>query len=220
MQAITTYIKQSWQYLLLNAAILWIATYAFFGLAEEVWERETLAWDNQIALALHSLSSPLLDRIMTFITWSGFQLAIPLTLLLVGWFWWQQERRRAVFAVVAVAGAALTGVLLKAIFQRPRPTIFTPLFVETSYSFPSGHTLTAVGLYGFVAILLWRSGRRGWAIVSALWAVLVGISRIYLGVHYPSDVLASFAVGTIWLLVVAYQYDQTQKKEKSDAITG
>lgn len=209
MKTVTTHLKQTWRPLLISAAILWLATYTFFELAGDVWERQTFAWDNQIALGLHSFSSPLLDQIMTSVTWSGFQMAILLTLLLVSWFWWRDERQLALFTLIAVAGAALSGALLKAIFQRPCPTIFPPLHGETSYSFPSGHTLTAVGLYGFVAILLWRSGRRGWAVMSALWALVVGISRIYLGVHYPSDVLASLAVGAVWLVIVAFQLDRT-----------
>lgn len=209
LDTITTTLKQSWRTLLFNGIILWIATYIFYELAGDVWERETFAWDSQIALGIHSLSAPWLDRLMTIITWTGFELVIVFTLLLVGWFVWHQKQRHALFTVIAVAGAALTGGLLKVIFQRARPTIFTPLYEATSYSFPSGHTLTAVGLYGFLAILLWRSGRRGLAVASVLWAGLVGVSRIYLGVHYPSDVLASFAVGAIWLVLVAYQFNRT-----------
>jgi undecaprenyl-diphosphatase len=93
-------------------------------------------------------------------------------------------------------------LLLKLLFARPRPNVFPPLTLETSFSFPSGHTMAAVAFYGLIAILLWRDHHYGWALLPGLWVPLVALSRIYLGVHYPSDVLASLAVGTIWLALI------------------
>jgi undecaprenyl-diphosphatase len=162
-------LKQSWRPLLINGAILLVAVSIFFGLAEEVLEKEAFAWDSWIASGLHSLSAPLLDTLMTAITWTGYQIAVPLALLVVTWLWSQRAYRRATFMGIAVAGAGLLSLWLKGIFQRVRPTLFTPLQIETSYSFPSGHTLMAVGVYGFVAMLLWRSQRRGWAVLVGLW---------------------------------------------------
>jgi len=84
--------------------------------------------------------------------------------------------------------------------------VFPPLTTETSYSFPSGHAMAAVAVYGVLALLLWQRGKRGWAVLAGAWVPLVAISRVYLGVHYPSDVLASLALGTIWLIIVWFTH--------------
>ncbi len=108
--------------------------------------------------------------------------------------------------LVLVAGQELINNLFKILVARPRPDNL-PLAHETSYSFPSGHSMAAVVFYGALAIWLRRKnygGRYanwGWFVLAALLALLIGISRVYLGVHYPSDVLAGFLVGTVWLLI-------------------
>jgi membrane-associated phospholipid phosphatase len=107
--------------------------------------------------------------------------------------------------IVAVAGSALLNQLLKRIFQRPRPHFAHPLLVETSYSFPSGHAMESFVAYGtlaYLAVVLWlRSWEARVAAVcgAALVVVLIGFSRMYLGVHYFSDVVAGYAAGGVWL---------------------
>jgi len=89
-------------------------------------------------------------------------------------------------------------------FGRPRQHVFPPVDVEHTFSFPSGHTLMAVGVYGFIAVLLWQREHRFLATLSGLWVLIIAISRVYLGAHYPSDVLASLAVGTFMLVIVQF----------------
>lgn len=115
--------------------------------------------------------------------------------------------RSLFFVVGGVAGAAATSAGLKALFHRPRPLVPPPLVHEALYSFPSGHALTALCLYGLLAHLAcrhlddpWRR-RAAWAAATAVIA-LVGFSRVYLGAHFPSDVLAGFLAG-IPVLVLA-----------------
>jgi undecaprenyl-diphosphatase len=110
--------------------------------------------------------------------------------------------RRWVFLgswLAAVAGSAVLNHLLKVLFARPRPHFEHPLLVETSYSFPSGHAMESFVVYGmlaYFAVLALRSWEsRG----AALLVVLIGFSRMYLGVHYLSDVLAGYAAGGVWL---------------------
>jgi len=119
--------------------------------------------------------------------------------------WWQAGRRPdAIVLALGLAVSAALGQALKHIFARPRPDLLPWLTVTHGWSFPSGHTLNAVTLAGLLAWLIgrrlggWR--RRAFAVSVGLWAVLVGLSRVYLGVHYPSDVLASLAVGGLYLL--------------------
>ena len=77
-----------------------------------------------------------------------------------------------------------------------------PLVVESDFSFPSGHVTASVAAYGFLAVLLWRSGHRFWTGFSVVWILLVAISRVYLGVHYLSDTVGAIAFASLWLLVV------------------
>jgi undecaprenyl-diphosphatase len=115
--------------------------------------------------------------------------------------------RRWVFLgswLAAVAGSAVLNHLLKVLFARPRPHFEHPLLVETSYSFPSGHAMESFVVYGmlaYFAVLALRSWESRVAAVfgAALLVVLIGFSRMYLGVHYLSDVLAGYAAGGVWL---------------------
>ncbi|HHW13865.1 MAG TPA: phosphatase PAP2 family protein, partial [Firmicutes bacterium] len=110
---------------------------------------------------------------------------------------------------------------LKVIFQRPRPDVFPPLVVEKTYAFPSGHTMLAVSLYGL--FLYWLLRRRGggprrwlvrWlgAFLLATLIGAIGLSRIYLGVHWPTDVLAGYAGGGAWLLACLLVSEELKAK--------
>jgi undecaprenyl-diphosphatase len=110
--------------------------------------------------------------------------------------------------IVAVLGSAALNHVLKQLFTRTRPDIH-PIITETGYSFPSGHSMNAFTLYGIVAVLLWtyipsRIGR-SWLIgFSLLMIVVIGLSRIYLGVHYPSDVIAAYLASCTWICLVIF----------------
>ncbi len=179
-----------------------IAAFVFLELAEDVWLREGFVWDAPLMLAIHSLQTPWLDWIMKTITQAGSYGVILVTVATSFWLGRRQRWSELVALLVSVIGAAALNSLLKLLFARPRPSVFLPLTVEKTYSFPSGHTIAAVALYGFLAILLWQNGRRGWALLVGMIVPLVGLSRVYLGVHYPSDVLGAMALGILWLLTV------------------
>ncbi len=119
-----------------------------------------------------------------------------------------------------MAGSAVLNQLLKGLFERPRPQFEHPLLVETSYSFPSGHAMESFVVYGmltYFAVLALRSWeqRVGVVLGAALLVVLIGFSRMYLGVHYLSDVLAGYAAGGVWLstLVTGAETIRRGKKE-------
>jgi membrane-associated phospholipid phosphatase len=121
--------------------------------------------------------------------------------------WFRQHQKpQALLLSITVFGAVITNAALKFLFARPRPEVFPPLVVETSYSFPSGHTTTAAAFYGMLAILLWQAHHRRWALLSGVWVFAVAFSRVYLGAHYPSDVLGSLALGTLWLVIASAVY--------------
>ncbi|MGC4046145.1 MAG: phosphatase PAP2 family protein [Armatimonas sp.] len=108
--------------------------------------------------------------------------------------------------LLLMVGQDVLNSIFKALIARPRPAV-SPLVHETSFSFPSGHSMSSVVFYGALAFWLWQKGYGGkyrwlWFIAATVIALAVGTSRVYLGVHYPTDVLAGFLTGAIWLLLV------------------
>jgi membrane-associated phospholipid phosphatase len=115
--------------------------------------------------------------------------------------WWRRRRREAVEIFAAIAGSALLNQLLKQAFGRVRP--LSALIPQPGLSFPSGHSMVGLALYGMLAWQLWRHGRHPvWAVLLLLGALFIGLTRIVLHVHYATDVLAGFAAGVVWVIVV------------------
>ena len=184
------------------ALLVTVAAAVFLELAGDVWLKEGFAWDAPLMLAIHRLQTPWLDELMKAITQIGNLGVALVTVLATLWFWRHRRWGELVALLTSVLGAVSLNAVLKIVFARPRPSVFPPLVTEHTYSFPSGHTITAMALYGFLAIILWREHRRIWALLAGALIPLVGFSRIYLGVHYPSDVLGALMLGGLWLLIV------------------
>lgn len=182
------------------AASLWL-----FGLiADDIVETET-ANDQRLADWLHGRATDPLTDVFHGITFLGnFLTLLAVTVVAVAILWRRQRRTDAVFVALAFVGAQVLSSGMKLGFRRDRPFFPDPLATEHTYSFPSGHALVSLTVYGALALLLARelssNGRR--AVLFAGTAVLVlaiGFSRLYLGVHFLSDVLAGFAAGIAWL---------------------
>lgn len=195
--------------LLLGLALAVAALLLFAGLADEVLEGDTRRFDEAVRLAVHQSASPPLTSLMWVATSLGsvaflvlVGLCAVLGFLKAGW------RRAALFFAVTMAGAALLNMVLKLSFQRTRPAPFFDTPLPSSYSFPSGHALMSFCFYGALAAIITirtrsRTGRVAIWTLAALLVALIGLSRVYLGVHYPSDVLAGYAAATVWVAVVA-----------------
>ncbi|MBD0335126.1 MAG: phosphatase PAP2 family protein [Cyanobacteria bacterium Co-bin13] len=174
-------------------------------LADEVLEQEAFIFDEAILLWIHQFANPLLDQIMLAVTRLGDpSTVIPLTFIGLIWLWWKWQRRvAAIFGLTCVGGAVLsTG--LKIFFGKPRPRLWPQLITENAYSFPSGHALGSMVLYGFSAYLLaqrFPGHKRLIFGVAALLIGSIGFSRLYLGVHWPTDVIAGYSVGFLWISV-------------------
>lgn len=173
-------------------------------LCQEVLEKETFQWDTTILLGLHQFANPLLDTVMLSITRlgdPGFVVAIVVVSL--GWLLWQQQRLKAGMLIIACFGTLLLNQGMKLAFARPRPMLWQRLIEETSYGLPSGHALGSLVLYGFIAYVFADRHplhKRAIYSITILIIILIGLSRLYLGVHYPSDILAGYAIGILWLL--------------------
>src|ERR1041384_7910306 len=188
-----------------------IATLIFFGwLADEVLEGETRHFDEATRAAIHQLAPPPLTTIMRWLPFAGSTLALTIgTIIVVVRFAMLKWGREAKLFAITMVGAGLLNITLKLAFKRPRPVPFFNLTAPETYSFPSGHALTSACFFGaLAAILTARVKSRRFRIITwvvCTWMfVLIGFSRIYLGVHHTTDVIAGFAAALIWILVVRF----------------
>jgi len=197
---------------MLGLGVVLVAMRIYFDLAEDVWAREGFAWDAPIIMAIHQFSSPALDKFMLAITqlgqWAAVLVAIGASIYFARCKNWLDSTA----VLVSLAGASAINAALKILLLRPRPALFIPLVTETGFSFPSGHVTAAGAVFGFLAVVLWRRGRRLWAALCAGLVPAVAISRIYLGVHYPSDTLSALIFSFLWLLVLFFARDRYERQ--------
>lgn len=193
-----------------GAAVVLLSVWAFAALAEWVLQGETQRWDEAMLRRVHAHTSPLLDMAAQEITALGATLVVIMLVLVASVLLWISRHRYSVLLLwVSVLGASLLNHVLKDAFSRPRPSV-VPWRAEyaTATSFPSGHSMTAMAAYATLAYLVARlSPTRAlwWATtgVALLVIVLIGVSRVYLGVHYPTDVAAGFLSGFAWAALSA-----------------
>ncbi len=178
-------------------APLWL----FVELADEVHELEAFYFDDPLLWRAHAMAGPALDRFFIFISAIGYQWGVvPVDIALTAGLLIARRWREATFAGVSLAGSALLNMATKQFFQRDRPTLWESIAPEHTFSFPSGHAMGSATLAMVVVLLCWHTRWRWVAVALAgSFAVLVGVSRIYLGVHYPSDILGGFAAGIAWV---------------------
>ncbi len=179
----------------------------FAELADEVFEGETRRIDRAVLLRVNALSPDWLDGPMRFITALGYYWAVmPLALVACAVFYYRGLKFSAALLAISTAGSAVLTTTLKLVFQRTRPEVFQSGYEASSFSFPSGHATIAIGFYGTLVMLVaWQlAGWKRWAVVAAGAALigLIGFSRLYLGVHYPTDILAGYLAAALWVSTV------------------
>jgi undecaprenyl-diphosphatase len=210
--------------LLLGALLIDVTALFVFGwLAEEMLEGDTQKFDTFVRTAVHQHATPGLTRLMQGFSFLGSVAVVTtLCLLAICVFFYFHRTRLATLLGITMLGTAALDEALKLAFHRPRPVAFfgpTP----SSYSFPSGHAFGALCFYGVLAaILAARAPGRGaqWCIWTGavLLIGMIGFSRIYLGVHYPSDVIAGYCGGTVWVGAVGFldKILMDRRKEEMD----
>ena len=190
-----------------SAFVVW----GFAEITEEVIEGESRAFDRAVLLWIDSNVPAWMDGPMRVVTNLGYyKVVLPLLTAAAGVFCFVRWRLSAVLLVVSTAGGILLTTVLKAVFRRARPEIIDSGYTAGFYSYPSGHATVAVGFYGALTLILayHLRGPARWAAVTlgAALVLLIGFSRLYLGVHYPTDVLAGFLAAPLWLVSVGTVY--------------
>ncbi len=186
----------------------------FAAVASLVGMNRIEAFDRTLIDYWQGLENPALTRAMMFFTTIGSGgpvVAITVAIMMFLYFV-LKHRRELILFVFALGGSEALNILLKLAFRRERPT-FHRLVPESGFGFPSGHSMGAFSLYGVLAFLLWKHipvwwGRTVLILASCALILAIGISRIYLGVHYPSDVLGGYLASGFWLAASIWTYQK------------
>ena len=183
-------------YLAILGIVAWLCT--------EVWEKEVFSFDRSFLLWIHQFANSQLDRIFLFFTALGNPPTV-VTIFIMTIAWLAMKRRYSDgirFTIVCVGGVLIDRVM-KLFFAKPRPELWHRLITETSFSFPSGHAVGSMVVYGFIAYILAKEMQQHKQYIYAaasLLIIAIGLSRLYLGVHYPTDIIAGYGIGFIWLI--------------------
>jgi len=191
-------------FLIVGAVVGIIGTIGFAALAEVVREGYTQQFDTAVLSWLGAHHTPALTTIMTEVTPLGTGIVVLTVVGVTTAFLWHTEHKHSArMLLAATAGNILLNNVLKLFFDRARPSVFEWGTHAASSSFPSGHAMSATVVYGTVAYLLARLQKHGWAraitlSLAVIMVTLICLTRLYLGVHYPSDVLGGIIVGLAW----------------------
>jgi undecaprenyl-diphosphatase len=208
-EALLKLLKQIGLKVLIGLAIALLFLWLFVELSENLLENEFQQLDENFGNWVHSYSSPVLDQVFNFFTSLGNALGIiGITLVTFGLLIWRRHYNYGWLLLLAVGGGIIINQTMKVLFQRPRPQLWTQVIERPdSFSFPSGHATVAMCYFG---VLLWlgiRFFRRppakvAWSILILFIIFMIGLSRIYLGVHYLTDVAGGYLSGGFWLLML------------------
>lgn len=210
--------------LLLGLATAILALIFFGWLADEALEGDARQFDEATRAAVHQLATPLLTAIMRGLSFVGSTISLTIgTIFVVVQFAMRKWGREAKLFAITMGGAGLLNITLKLAFKRPRPVPFFDLSPPETYSFPSGHSLTSAVFFGALAAILTariksKRVRVAMWIVATVMFLSIGLSRIYLGVHHTTDVIAGFAAALIWILVVRFvEMELTRRRRRKQA---
>jgi undecaprenyl-diphosphatase len=198
-----------WRLLLVFLGVL-LPLWGFGAMVEDLREGEAFAFDVPILQAMHAMAGPGLDRLFILMTEVGYAWGVvPADIVLVLALTLRRHRREGVFAALSIFGSMLLNLAAKHSFARVRPELWVSIRPETTFSFPSGHAMGSMTLAMVAVLLCWSVRTRGgwgwrWPVTigAAAFVLLVGLSRIYLGVHYPSDILAGWTAASAWVIGV------------------
>lgn len=201
---------------LIMIALFFVCLWGLFKVVDIVFEDKSLVFDMHVFDLIAPYVNDTNTRIIEVITFLGSQnFLLPANIILILYFLFGKEKRRTAMQITAISVTSVAVMfLLKLILQRERPMV--PLISKVhGYSFPSGHTFTSVVFYGMLAYMAYRNIKSPWlrwltVVFLIVFIFLVGFSRVYLRLHYASDVIAGFCLGTIWLLLARWLFVKTK----------
>jgi membrane-associated phospholipid phosphatase len=206
MNTIKHWLKNNNFSLIILFVVFWTPVIIFLKIAGEVVEKQPIPFDITILNWLHGHANSFLDTFFMIATNTGGVVGIVIiSLLLISYFLYQRQFKSSLLLVASVGGAVIANLILKSLFQRDRPSLFDSSVIEKSFSFPSGHSMASSALVLCVILLFWNTKWR-WLVTTlgVLLVLAIGISRLYFGVHYPTDVIAGWCASTAWVLLVFY----------------
>ncbi|WP_347158125.1 phosphatase PAP2 family protein [Pontibacter chitinilyticus] len=193
----------------------------FLYIGVEILQGDQLPIDAEAFALARSMGSPAMNNFIEGVTFFASQQFItPAALLLIAYFLFIRKHRWHSLRVPVVAlGSISLNLVLKQFFDRPRP--LSPLVHASGLSFPSGHSMIAASFYGLIIYLVWKNVkppllRYGLVVLLAIFILLIGFSRIYLRVHYATDVLAGFSAGFLWVIVGLWALRRLEKFSKKE----
>ncbi|MFD3002495.1 phosphatase PAP2 family protein [Pontibacter toksunensis] len=193
----------------------------FLYIGAEILQGDKVGVDEAAFSFAKDIASPALDSFIKFITFfASRQFLTPAALLLVAYFLFVRRHRWYSLKVPVVALGSITlNIVLKYFFDRPRPLM--PLVEASGLSFPSGHSMVAASFYGLIIYLVWKHvqpvvWRNLLVALLVVFVLLIGFSRIYLRVHYATDVLAGFSAGFIWVVIGLWSLRRLERLSKKE----
>lgn len=205
----------------LRLLLTWIASLILMGLfvfvAAAIHLHTITSFDEVIIAFVQGSEVPWLTATMkAFTTIGSTGIVALISFASLAILLWKRHRAQAVLLVAVIGGTGILNQVLKFIFKRERPE-FHRLIDIGGYSFPSGHTMMAFSLYTIIAYIVWRNLRTSWgraAIITAaaLMIMMIAVSRIYLGVHFPSDIVGGILASAVWVIASIAVYQRFQRK--------
>ncbi len=196
----------NWRSLLLLFIGVYLPLQIFGLLAVQVWQNQGgFPWDVPILVAIHKTSQVQLDVFARTLTQFGsFRVVFPVVCIIGLVFLLLRRWRSLTYLLTTVLGSNIINLTAKELMHRVRPHLWDSPTPELDYAFPSGHSMTSMALFAALLILTWGSAWR-WLvlIVGSLFVVAIGWTRLYLGVHFPSDILAGWMVTVAWAIGVS-----------------
>ena len=194
------FLRLRWRRLLLAFAGLLLPLWAFGELADEVREAEAFPFDAPILHFAQGIARDGFDRAFLLSSKLGYEWGVvPVDVVLVLALAAMRKLREGLFAGIALIGSASLNLGAKQLFARERPSLWESIAPESTFSFPSGHAMGSITLAMVLVLLAWHTRWRWWITLPMVaFTLMVGLSRVYLGVHFPSDILAGWAVAIAW----------------------
>ncbi len=198
--------------------IVFIATLVFIGVAIGVQTGYLDGFDNAVRYRVYSMRSDKLTVFWRLITHSGDRYVVIILGIILLLIKSLREKYGVKFAIAALSSTALYQIM-KYIFQRPRPDLALRLIEQGGYSFPSGHSMNCLVSYGILIYLLLRycENRRLAKLLSfglGLLTILIGFSRVYVGVHYPTDIIGGWSLGIAVLVAMIYAFEKFDSRSE------